>query len=184
MRMPGLSFANTESELSYAYLHAIAARAGVACEGVGRHLDNVAIDAMLTGWGPFEGGGPLTEVPINVQLKATISVPIDNGNTYSYSLSGIAAYNHLRALTKAIPRLLVVLFLPPHNTDWLLQNEDELVLRGCAYWVSLYDAPDTTNETGVTVYIPKNQIFNAEGLIDILTRLSAYGANIPYAGNF
>lgn len=57
----GLTFANIESELSYAYLHAIAANAGVACAVTGRHLDNVAVDAMLTGWGPFQGGGPLTE---------------------------------------------------------------------------------------------------------------------------
>lgn len=85
------------------------------------------------------------------------------GKTYSYSLSGISAYNHLREKAKAIPRLLVVLFLPLNSTDWLLQNEEELALRRCAYWVSLYDAPDTTNDTSVTVYIPKNQVFNAEG---------------------
>jgi hypothetical protein len=180
--MPGLSFANVESELSYAYLHAIAARANVACSVAERHLDNVAIDAMLTGWGPFPGGGRLTEVSVYVQLKATIAAPVDNGNTYSYPLSGISAYNHLREKTKAIPRLLVVLFLPSNNVDWLLHNEDELALRRCAYWVSLYDAPDTPNTTSVTVYIPKNQIFNAEGLIDIMTRLSDYGASIPYAG--
>jgi hypothetical protein len=182
--MPGLTFANIESELSYAYLHAIAAKAGVACSVMDRHLDNVAVDAMLTGWGPFQGGGPLTEVNIHVQLKATIAAPVDNGNTYSYALSGISAYDHLRAKTKATPRLLVVLFLPRNNVDWLLHSEDELALRRCAYWVSLYDAPDTTNETSVTVYIPKNQIFNAEGLVDIMTRLSSYGAHIPYAGNF
>lgn len=181
--MPGLSFANIESELSYAYLHAVAARAGVACSVMERHLDNVAVDAMLTGWGPFHGGGPLTEVSIFVQLKATITAPVDNGNTYSYPLSGISGYNHLRAQTKAIPRLLVVLFLPPDQLNWLLHNEDQLVMRRCAYWVSLFGAPDTTNDTSVTVYIPKNQVFNSDGLLEIMTRLSRF-EHLAYAGNF
>src|SRR3989442_12231734 len=125
--MPGLSFANIESELSYAYLHAIAARAGVACTVTNRHEDNVAIDARLIGWGQFPGG-TLTEVEINVQLKATIATPVDNGNTYSYPLSGISAYNHLRAATKATPRLLVVLFLPADQLEWLLHTKDRLVM--------------------------------------------------------
>lgn len=180
--MPGLSFANIESELSYAYLHAVAARAGAACTVTNRHEDNVAIDARLIGWGQFPGG-TLTEVEINVQLKATIATPVDNGNTYSFPLDGISAYNHLRATTKATPRLLVVLFLPPDRLDWLLHNEEQLVMKRCAYWVSLFDAPDTENKTGVTVYIPKNQIFNSDGLLEIMARVSRF-EHLRYAGNF
>src|SRR4051812_26943403 len=105
--MPGLTFANLESELSYAYLHAVAARTGAACTVTSRHEDNVAIEARLIGWGPFPGGS-LTEIEINIQLKATIVEPVDNGNTYSHSI-GKSGYNHLRAKTKATPRLLVVL---------------------------------------------------------------------------
>jgi hypothetical protein len=181
--MPGLSFANIESELSYAYLHAVAARAGVACTATGRHEDNAAIDARLTGWGPFPGGGLRTEVEINVQLKATIRPPVENENTYSYPLSGLSAYDHLRSDAKSTPRLLVVLFLPADQLDWLLHNEDQLAMRRCAYWVSLLGAPDTTNATGVTVYIPKTQVFNSDGLLQIMTRLSRF-ERLTYAGNF
>jgi hypothetical protein len=180
--MPGLSFANIESELSYAYLHAVAARAGVACTVMGRHEDNVAIDAKLTGWGNFPGG-TLTEVEINVQLKATIAIPTDNGNTYSYSIRK-SGYSHLRAVTKATPRLLVVLFLPRDNVDWLLHGEDQLVVKRCAYWVSLWDAPDIPpDQDSTTIYIPKTNIFNPDGLRDIMARLSRF-ERLTYAGNF
>ena len=37
----------TESELSYAYLHAVAAGAGMSCEVSGRHVDNMGIDAIV-----------------------------------------------------------------------------------------------------------------------------------------
>lgn len=55
--MKALSPRNIESELSYAYLHAVAASAGVDCGIATRHEDNAGVDARLTGWGPFPGGG-------------------------------------------------------------------------------------------------------------------------------
>ena len=36
---------NIESELSYAYLHAVASRAGIICENAGRHSDEAGVDA-------------------------------------------------------------------------------------------------------------------------------------------
>ena len=57
-----LSANNIEAELSYAYLHAVASKAGVGCKLGSRHDDNAGIDAELTGWGPFPNGGYLTEI--------------------------------------------------------------------------------------------------------------------------
>ena len=66
---------NVESELSYAYLHAVASRAAMACGEGNRHEDNNGVDAGITAWGPFPGGGYLNEVDLKVQLKATVSIP-------------------------------------------------------------------------------------------------------------
>ena len=44
-----LSVQNIESELSYAYLHAVAAQAGVSCTQGSRHEYNHGIDARLLG---------------------------------------------------------------------------------------------------------------------------------------
>ena len=38
---------NIESELSYAYLHAISSRGGIICEYTGRHTDEAGVDAVL-----------------------------------------------------------------------------------------------------------------------------------------
>lgn len=67
--MGPLSANQIESELSYAYLHAVAAIAGVACSVATRHEDNAGIDARLTGWGPFPAGSRRQEVDIAVQVQ-------------------------------------------------------------------------------------------------------------------
>ena len=163
---------NIESELSYAYLHAVAARAGVGCKVSNRLDDNVGVDAELTGWGPFPGGGYRQEVDIKVQLKATVKQPAVVGDSFSYSLSGINQYNDLRTDTVSTPRILVVLFLPSDEKDWLVHTEDALLLKNCAYWVSLRGANESKNAVAQTIYLPKNQTFDPDGLIKILAKIS------------
>lgn len=170
--MQALSQPNIESELSYAYLHAIAAKAGMACRVGDRHEDNNGVDATLTAWGPFVDGGYLTEVDIKVQLKATTATPVDSGANLSYFLKGVNRYDDLRTATVDIARILVVLFLPDDAQDWLNHTENELALRRCAYWQSLRGAPATANGSGATVYLPKNQMFTPEALTALATQLS------------
>ena len=170
--MKPLSLQNIESELSYAYLHAVAAQAGVGCKVGSRHDDNAGIDAELTGWGPFENGGYLQEVNINVQLKATIQQPHASDKGWAYRFSGIAQYDNLRADTVAIPRILIVLFLPAEPEKWLEHRPDALTLKNCAYWVSLRGAAPSENQTTQTVYLPHKQWFNPDGLKNLMSRLS------------
>ena len=70
--MRPLSANNVESELSYAYLHAVASAAGAACSVTTRHEDNSGVDAKIVGWGPFPNGGYRHEVDLKVQLKARL----------------------------------------------------------------------------------------------------------------
>ncbi|GAB1385854.1 DUF4365 domain-containing protein [Melaminivora sp.] len=170
--MKPLSAQNIESELSYAYLHAVAAHAGAGCKVGSRHDDSAGIDAELTGWGPFDNGGYLQEVNINVQLKATIKPPSIAHDNLSYSFSGIQQYNDLRTDTVAIPRILVVLFLPAEQEKWLEHRNDALTLRNCAYWVSLRGAPASDNQSSQTIYLPKHQTFDPDGLKNLMARLS------------
>jgi len=76
-------------------------------------------------------------VDIKIQLKASIKPPFDDGDSFSYFLSGTQQYDDLRRETHASPRILAVLFLPPKVEDWLTHSHEQLVLRKCAYWVSL-----------------------------------------------
>jgi hypothetical protein len=169
---------DVESELSYAYLHAIAHMAGASCTWSSRLPDNRGIDAQLTAWGPFPGGGDRMEVDLKIQLKATISPPADLGTHLSYNLKGVSHYDDLRkAGAYAVPRILVVLYLPRSKSEWLLSTPDVLTLKKCAYWVSLAGAGATANTSGVTVYLPKTQMLTAESLRSLFSNLSH--CNVP-----
>lgn len=170
--MRPLSPPNIESELSYAYLHAVASHAGMACSVSGKHEDNNGIDATVTAWGPFESGGYLSEVTMKVQLKATIAAPAEGESGLSYFLKGVTRYDDLRTETVSIARILVVLFLPPDAEGWLVHSPEQLALRRCAYWQSLRGAPPTSNGGGVTVNLPFSQEFNAQALKKLAARLS------------
>jgi len=176
-----ISDLNVESELSYAYLHAVASHAGASCSWSNRHEDNAGIDAKITAWGPFPNGGYREEVDLKVQLKATISEPVEKNGCFSYSFSGIKQYDVLRSDTVATPRILVVLFLPRNKAAWLTHTEHTLSLSKCAYWVSLLDAPASLNGTSQTVYLPKTQKFDVANLADICNQISS-GQKLKYAG--
>ncbi len=171
--MKPLSSQNIESELSYAYLHAVSSHAAVACVVSGRHEDNAGVDARLVGWGPFSGGGYKQEVDIKVQLKATTHSPTIVKETFSYFLSGVSQYDDLRLEAVATPRILVVLFLPSTHASWITHTDDALSLHRSAYWVSLRGAKPSTNNTGQTIYIPKSQRFDVPGLSSLMSMLSS-----------
>lgn len=167
-----ISDKDIEAELSYAYLHAVASLAGAACTVSPRQLDNIGIDARLTAVGPFVGGGERNEVDVNIQLKATIADPFDSGTHLSYFLKEVNHYDDLRAKTYSIPRILVVLYLPKSKHEWLEASEQFLSLKRCAYWVSLAGAKESSNTSGVTVYLPKHQILTPASLSSLFSDLS------------
>lgn len=151
-----------EAELSYAYLHAIASRAGAECTYSGRLSDNRGIDARLTYWSAQPHARK--EVDIKVQLKATIKSPPDKDSHLSFSLEN-NQYNDLRADgAYAVPRILVVLFLPNADATWLDISDSRLVMQRAAYWVSLRGAKEPTTGSHTTVYLPKEQLLTPPSL--------------------
>jgi hypothetical protein len=149
-----LSHQNIESELSYAYLHAVASRAGFECTIAGRQSDGDGIDARLWIRERFHADSLYTRFGIDVQLKATSGEPVLRDGRYSYSLK-VEHYDKLRDEDYAGNLLLVVLFLPSDSEQWLVHTEDELAARRCAYWVPLRGAPPSSNSTAQTVYLPQ-----------------------------
>ncbi|MCX8481600.1 MAG: DUF4365 domain-containing protein [Sediminibacterium sp.] len=171
--MRPLSTNDIESELSYAYLHAVASKAGASCIHSSRTMDGNGIDAIIIGWAPFpNGAADVQEISIYVQLKATIEVPNETDTHFSYFIKGIDRYNDLRANTISTHRILVVLFLPNNAEEWINITSEEFILKKCAYWVSLNGASASTNLTGETIYLPKTQIMNSENLTQIFAKLS------------
>jgi hypothetical protein len=64
-----------------------------------------------------------------------------------------------------------MVLVPDNPDDCLRQSEAELCLRRCGYWVSLRGQPAMQNQTTVTVFIPRQNIFNTNALKTIMQRL-------------
>ena len=162
--MAGLTSQNVESELSYAYLHAIAAKAGMSCKFTDRHDDGHGVDAEINYRG-ITSHPYLTHVQLNIQLKATTASTGADPDFASYFFNGILRYNKLRKNDSPIYKILAVLFLPSEPSAWLTCTTDELILKKSAYWTCLYGADESKNDSGQTIYLPKNQLLTPEELI-------------------
>jgi len=169
-----------ESELSYAYLHAVASSAGAACQQTTRTHDNLGIDAALSLTHDFGARAVFTEMNLNVQLKATRKQTATTASGIAYPLE-IDEYDRLRRPTHLSPRLLVVLFLPTDEREWLDVSVESLMIRRCAYWLSLQGAPESPNVTNKTVYFPAEHALTTEGLLDLFRRI-AHREELRYAG--
>lgn len=167
-----------EAQLSYAYLHAVASHAGIACQEANRAHDNQGIDATLSLRKDF-GPDAFGELSLHVQLKSTTKVPAQRRGRLSYFLDDLAEYDRLRQKTRVPPKLLAVLFLPPEHPQWLSHSDEQLVLCRCAYWVSLLGAPVSTNDTGQTVYLPETQTLSPMGLLSLFEQV-ARGKELRY----
>jgi hypothetical protein len=166
-----LTSQNIEAELSYAYLHAVASRAGIICERSGTHTDDAGVDAVLRVKGPLADDSLLTSFTVDVELKATIAQPVGQEGRYAFPLK-MKNYDELRSVATIAPHLLVVLFLPGNPAEWLTHSQECLVARRCAYWLSLRGAPASENEISQTVYIPTANDLSVEALRGLMTRFS------------
>lgn len=151
-----LAFTDIEEALSEAYVTAIAARAGyVTSKG---NFDRDGVDLTIQ-------AGDHLRPKIDLQLKATIG--LDGAkDPMSFSLKR-RNYDLLRITTQT-PRLLVVLHLPRDKEDWLRVSPTELILKHCAYWLSLRGAPETDVEHEKTVYIPSANRFDVASLTRLM----------------
>jgi hypothetical protein len=162
---------NIESELGYAYLHAVASKAGLNCYNNNRHSDGYGTDATVEFFDKIPGTY-ITDVHLRIQLKSTYNYSLDSESNIKFELNSISLYNKLREFSGHPRRILVVLLLPDNPDDWLKCSPEELVLKKAAYWVSLYDAPATNNKSTITIKLPKGNLLTPENLISLCMRIA------------
>ncbi|MEW6496995.1 MAG: DUF4365 domain-containing protein [Cyanobacteriota bacterium] len=151
---------NTQKEeFSDAYIQAIASASGYAFQRATTPLDQVGIDATITGIG---AQGSMGFPQLYVQVKCT-SRDVLEENRIRYPLK-IKNYEELRNNYQYPPLILVVVLVSENVNEWLRQSEEELCLRRCGYWVSLRGEPETRNKETVTVYLPRKNVFTANAL--------------------
>jgi hypothetical protein len=156
-----------KEELSYAYVHAVAARAGFSCELVRKDRDS--IDMHVHARGRLDPTSTVASPAIAIQAKASVIDPVP-GDVFDFRLK-LKNYDDLRRRC-LIPRILVVLVLPRDPATWLAMSADELVLRRCAFWRSLLGEPDSTHEKYQEVRISRARPFTGEALRGLMLSVS------------
>ena len=106
--------ADIQCELSYAYLHAVAARLGVECDKSERISDNHAVDARLHVVGKLAADYVLARLSVDIQLKSCSRDLVQDDARFSYPPPRVQ-YDKLRATDVNSP-LLLVLFVMPHDS--------------------------------------------------------------------
>lgn len=157
-----------KEELSISYTIAVSAINNFGCELTRKDFDS--IDVTITFNGKLEEDSIIRSPEIKIQLKATENLILKEDNNFHFPLT-LKNYNDLRANTLA-PRILVVLKLPDNRENWITHSIENLIIRSCAYWLSLKDFPDTENETNVTVFIPINNTFSPGVLRELMIKVS------------
>lgn len=150
---------NTRKErLSLAYIHAVAARAGF--QVLEPKVDFDSVDGILR-----STTGKRPQIEFQAQCTSQDLLKADH---LAYPLK-LKNYEELRA-ERVNPIILIVVLLPEQEADWLSHSEDELVMRRCGYWLSLYGEPAVSNTSQVTVKLPRTQMFGVEQLSQLMAR--------------
>lgn len=150
------SSADRQEALSRAYIQAVAAQAGYSTSYP--DIDRDSVDITISAGGAFRPR-------LDIQLKATINLA-RNGKNFRFPVS-IKNYDDLRMAAQT-PRILAVLDMPQSETEWMEVTAEKLVLRRAAYWVSLRGLADSDNDTSVTISIPTSNIFDVDGLRNLM----------------
>lgn len=168
---PGLLPPNDRKELfSRAYVQAIASAAGYSLDLI-TSVDRDSVDVRISSGATYcTFASPCVEV----QLKCT-STDVIRDNHIAYPLP-IKNYNDLRKKSMS-PRLLIVVVVPEDLTTWLDQDESQMVLRNCAYYISLHGRRSVNNTENITVHIPRANVLNVAAMHYIFDRAGS-GARI------
>ena len=146
-------------QYSKAYVKAIATVANF--NYLEQDVDNDSADIVVKS-DDYDG------IYINIQLKSTSNLEYIKNGFVNFPLP-LKNYNDLREVFRFSPRILVCLIIPKEDNpiDWIVQTEESLALKKCAYWIDLKGYGETRNTTSVTVSIPISQKFTPEALKNI-----------------
>ena len=156
-----------KEQFSVAYMRAVAAVAGFSAQRP--EIDKDSVDYNLAA---CDGDELRARPRLDVQLKCT-AADILREHALRFPLSR-KNYDDLRART-LVPRILLVVLVPTDISDWLLQSEDEMVVRRCGYWTNLSGAGATDNDSSVTVNVPRTQMFTPASLSELMRRIDQDG---------
>ena len=157
---PGMDINARQEQFANAFLVTIAAVAGFTAAKP--DVDNDSVDWTIASRLP-------RRPKIDFQMKSRRVEDADRDGLIRYDLKR-KNYDDLILTDLFTPRLLVLVLVPPDIGGWLELTAEQLVLRRCAYWVSLAGQPPTDNETTVRVSVPRSNLLNVASLEGLMQR--------------
>jgi hypothetical protein len=155
-----------KEQFSVAFVRALAAVAGLSVSRPEPDCDSedLILSARLH-------GTPIRSPKVALQLKCSSNLG-RGPDSVSIALP-LKNYDDLRPTNLAVPRLLVVVEIPPGEepNEWIHQTEERVCLLRSAYWLSLYDFRSVANNTSVTVHLPLQQRLTPSSLLSIMVQL-------------
>jgi hypothetical protein len=161
-----LTRAHRQESVSRAYIHAIAARCGLSCSF--RDFDygiDLSVHAIR------RKGQRYAESGFNLDIQAkSVTNPALTTTHVLYDME-VKTYEDLRDPEVGCPRILVLLVMPPDEAMWTEQTEEHLLLRKCAYWMSLKGMGPTPNTATIRIPVPRVKIFSITTLQTLMDRV-------------
>lgn len=158
-----------QEAFSVAYVRAVAAVAGFRVQE-GAQPDDDSVDLTLAARGPY---GALRSPKLDVQLKCTLRCPTGDLE-FAYDLKA-KNYEDLRQTNFQVPRILVVVAVPEDVSEWVAQDDEQLTMRHCGWWISLRGMAASANSEKVRIKIPFGQRFDVSQLEAMMARIGDGG---------
>jgi hypothetical protein len=158
--------AHRQEAVSRAYIHAIAACCGLGCSF--RDFDygiDMSVHAIRRKGNRYSESG----FHLDIQAKSA-TAPTLTPSHVLYDME-VKTYEDLRDLDAGCPRILVLLVMPPDETAWTEQTEEHLLLRKCAFWMSLKGMLPTANTATIRIPVPRRNVFSIIGLQALMDRV-------------
>jgi hypothetical protein len=148
-----------KEQFSNAFIYAVASAAG--CSVAKPSVDHDSIDWTISNRLP-------RRPKLDIQLKSTANDGTF-GAVFPFSLKR-KNYDDLRITDLIAPRILIVVLLPTQSDNWIKASPEELILRRCAYWISLAGLPESTNEASISIEVPSSQAFTVQSLNELMQK--------------
>jgi hypothetical protein len=148
-------------------LHPVAVAAGCTLEHVNHDFNKIDVALVGCNWE--------TTPQLNAQLKATSSNFEINqtSQTIKYPLDA-RTYNKLTG-NNYIPTILILAIIPQDQNQRVIEQGDDIILKGSLYWVYVQVKVKTENTSTVTIDIPLKNKLSIDAIKKLMDRLDEHG---------
>ncbi len=157
-----------QEQLSRAYVHAVAAHAGLIFEPA---TTDYGVDGSIRFIQKREGRRFVCGHSLDVQLKATTNWVFETDDVI-YDVEA-KTYNDLVDRfnePRGTPMVLILMCLPKDEVEWLSITTEQLILRHCCFWCRVGGAK-TNNTATQRIRIPRSHRLDQASVGELLDKV-------------